>query len=476
MIVLESQNYYDVLKVDHLASQKDIKKSYFKLIRKYSPEKDQEEFMKIRNAYEILSNEESRKEFDEFIRVQGKLMKAYDESRYYEQRGSFSHAIKILETYKDEIIDIRFIQSYLAELCMDNGNTQKAIKILERLVEKEPLHAGFSARLADAYACRGWSVKAIDEYQRAITLDGDNISVWLGYIKTCYESDRYELAQAASQRARDLSEQNGWDSMELLCLQLMMNVERRNHTVIEKISKEIVDKFNKSEDIEMIKMHAPILGIASNALLMNGKEKVAFEVMSYVAKKIPEDENIVEFKKFVEKIYKQLELVNELKATGKISGMLKDIIETRIKIDRYELDVFSIKARNMIYREIYYMIDSEKAIKEVKYLKANHRDLFDIVGDYSGVILATDFKTQFIYFVNEKLIQEGEEKAFLDFVKINRLDSQKANEILDKTKQKFRGIFLCQDPEKPYIAEKKVGRNDPCICGSGKKYKKCCSI
>jgi preprotein translocase subunit SecA len=24
------------------------------------------------------------------------------------------------------------------------------------------------------------------------------------------------------------------------------------------------------------------------------------------------------------------------------------------------------------------------------------------------------------------------------------------------------------------VKEKKVGRNDPCICGSGKKYKKCC--
>jgi hypothetical protein len=23
-------------------------------------------------------------------------------------------------------------------------------------------------------------------------------------------------------------------------------------------------------------------------------------------------------------------------------------------------------------------------------------------------------------------------------------------------------------------ANKKVGRNDPCLCGSGKKYKKCC--
>lgn len=27
---------------------------------------------------------------------------------------------------------------------------------------------------------------------------------------------------------------------------------------------------------------------------------------------------------------------------------------------------------------------------------------------------------------------------------------------------------------KSKIAEKKVGRNDPCSCGSGKKYKKCC--
>ena len=26
----------------------------------------------------------------------------------------------------------------------------------------------------------------------------------------------------------------------------------------------------------------------------------------------------------------------------------------------------------------------------------------------------------------------------------------------------------------PIIKEKKVGRNDPCPCGSGKKYKRCC--
>lgn len=30
------------------------------------------------------------------------------------------------------------------------------------------------------------------------------------------------------------------------------------------------------------------------------------------------------------------------------------------------------------------------------------------------------------------------------------------------------------NPQKTVVAEKKVGRNDPCPCGSGKKYKKCC--
>lgn len=30
------------------------------------------------------------------------------------------------------------------------------------------------------------------------------------------------------------------------------------------------------------------------------------------------------------------------------------------------------------------------------------------------------------------------------------------------------------NPPMPIISERKHGRNDPCPCGSGKKYKKCC--
>ena len=35
-------------------------------------------------------------------------------------------------------------------------------------------------------------------------------------------------------------------------------------------------------------------------------------------------------------------------------------------------------------------------------------------------------------------------------------------------------LEVLSNPPKTIVAEKKVGRNDPCPCGSGKKYKKCC--
>ena len=35
-------------------------------------------------------------------------------------------------------------------------------------------------------------------------------------------------------------------------------------------------------------------------------------------------------------------------------------------------------------------------------------------------------------------------------------------------------LELLQNPPKTVTVEEKVGRNAPCPCGSGKKYKKCC--
>ena len=46
------------------------------------------------------------------------------------------------------------------------------------------------------------------------------------------------------------------------------------------------------------------------------------------------------------------------------------------------------------------------------------------------------------------------------------------DDIFDKDTQK--ALYLEQKKSGTVVADKKVGRNDPCPCGSGKKYKKCC--
>ncbi len=47
--------------------------------------------------------------------------------------------------------------------------------------------------------------------------------------------------------------------------------------------------------------------------------------------------------------------------------------------------------------------------------------------------------------------------------------------ILNNTRHfKFRGHKEAELKTKTIVKEEKVGRNDPCPCGSGKKYKKCC--
>jgi len=38
----------------------------------------------------------------------------------------------------------------------------------------------------------------------------------------------------------------------------------------------------------------------------------------------------------------------------------------------------------------------------------------------------------------------------------------------------IEALEILLNPIKTKIAEKKVGRNESCPCGSGKKYKKCC--
>ncbi|KAL1779221.1 dnaJ-like subfamily A member 3, mitochondrial isoform X1 [Sigmodon hispidus] len=69
---LAKDDYYQILGVPRNASQKDIKKAYYQLAKKYHPDtnkddpKAKEKFSQLAEAYEVLSDEVKRKQYDAY--------------------------------------------------------------------------------------------------------------------------------------------------------------------------------------------------------------------------------------------------------------------------------------------------------------------------------------------------------------------------------------------------------------------------
>lgn len=63
----EWENPYDILGVRRDASPQEVKKAYFTLVRKFPPEKQPDQFKRIRRAYDLLKDRETRAEADLFL-------------------------------------------------------------------------------------------------------------------------------------------------------------------------------------------------------------------------------------------------------------------------------------------------------------------------------------------------------------------------------------------------------------------------
>ncbi len=76
-----------------------------------------------------------------------------------------------------------------------------------------------------------------------------------------------------------------------------------------------------------------------------------------------------------------------------------------------------------------------------------------------------------------RLIAIARNESELDSVEVNALEGQAMTELIDAVQLLYTArtrLLGAQSPTPPATMLTKVGRNDRCPCGSGKKYKRCC--
>jgi DnaJ-class molecular chaperone len=130
------ENYYAVLGLTKFATQKEIKKSYYKLSFEYHPDKggDPDIFAKITEAYDVLMDESLKKEYDrkskwglnydeslELLDFEfNNLAKAYNEKEYenFKKKSVLNIVINIDESFDGTIEYERWV---LCKKCGGSG-------------------------------------------------------------------------------------------------------------------------------------------------------------------------------------------------------------------------------------------------------------------------------------------------------------------------------------------------------------------
>ena len=113
-----------------------------------------------------------------------------------------------------------------------------------------------------------------------------------------------------------------------------------------------------------------------------------------------------------------------------------------------------------VYEEIKEAYENDK----VDYLMIGMESVDQAMMEGKSTVLARAKRNSHLQKIDDTI---GELRNW-SYVKNNSRDKQ-----FDQLMNKNSG-FMSQPKGAPIVNEPKIGRNDPCPCGSGKKYKKCC--
>jgi curved DNA-binding protein CbpA len=441
------KSHYEILGIAKTADDAEIKRAYFTLVRKYQPDRFPEKFKEIRAAYETLGDREKRAEYDAIGDLPSSVAPLFHEAQSLDRFGRHARAAELYRMILKSHPELDNVREQYANSLLADSKTGKAIEVWEELCRKHPDNPHYARELGDCYLGRGWNKKALAEMQRALALDRSSIDGWSMLI-SCLIMDRANNPDI-------------WTELQTTSLEALEAV-----------------KAVKKDEWKKIKIytHAFITGDnAENTVLRDYLREIIRLIRTGGRDGRREGEHALQE---ILRLIPVNALANFYPELKEMADLLPDITDRQIrnKLDavRLNVEIGGLVKKNFheIFRDLFRILstDYEDEEDELEIL-AIECILLDNKNIYDPQIrrLRTEFPE--LYALHSAFFNEALRTRDPDKMLYHR--SKKLNRLKRET-----GIY---DEEPEYAPDQpirrtqpKVGRNDPCPCGSGKKYKKCC--
>lgn len=458
------QNDYEILGLDLKADKDAIKKAYFKMVRQFSPEKDPERFQEIRGAYERLTQAMDKENKDLYLKMEGpggpdaeaainEIKALLERNNYHAASAAAEHAINDFGEYEIFLYMLAISQKL-------DEHPGKAIKNYEKLLKRYPDKNIYKRDLASTYFDRGFFNKAITAFEDAYQSGVRDIDFILEFAMCCshkYDYNRgvtilIELVKNFDNKSNKEIEAYMEAYMQLFGMAFFV----RHNNYFEEIIKLYIN-FLKTTG-RLLKKHADVMVDIAFIIIMhmNKADDYVNEVLEETKKHIPKNEYQEELKI----ISNQLEY-NKFKTDTRLSKEMQLCWEAFISAyddyDNVTIRFMQTDCKLLIIERL------PEIKKEFDIIKSDYPNLYEKMEKFFKQLDQND-----ISYLKEKLLKDydrGEKYIsgghYYKLYPQNRLNLEKLQWNSSENGSFVRG-------------KKKIGRNDPCPCGSGKKYKQCC--
>ena len=214
------KNYYEILNISKNASQEEIRSGYKKMLRKYPPEKEQEKYKEIREAYDTLKDEKSRKNYEAYFYHEKDIKTLEDKYTEHMKARNYEEAEKILKKILIISPEIAHIKDKLGEIYFLKENYNKSIEIYKELIKEYPKNIDYLIKLGANYDEIKKYKSSRMYYLTAYALDDSNSEAISGVVHSYIKENK--ISEAIDFLNEDIEKDNKLDFEDFFALSKLL--------------------------------------------------------------------------------------------------------------------------------------------------------------------------------------------------------------------------------------------------------------